>query len=67
MHFGSPSDTWDPCGKVKLSYIHFIIRRGEAELRRLELTSVFYQLPSVSFKQLYLLAHLGFTREAGTF
>ena len=58
MHFVSPSDTWDPCSKVKLNYIHYIIRRGEAELRILELTSVFHHLPSVGPKQLFVLAHL---------
>ena len=68
MHFGSPSNTCDPWGKVKLSYdyVYYIIRRGEAELRILELSSVFHHLPIVSPKQLCALAHLGCTHEAGT-
>ena len=66
MHFGSPSDSWDPCGKAKSSYVHYIIRQGKAELRILELTSVFHYLPSVGPKQLCALAHLGCTREANT-
>ena len=57
MHFGSPSDSWDQCGKAKLSYAQFIIWPDEAELRILELTSVFHQLPSVGQKQLCVLAH----------
>ena len=66
MHFGSPSDSWDGCGKAKPSYVQYIIRQGEAKLRILELTSVFHHLPSVGPKQLCALAHLGCTREAGT-
>ena len=66
MHFGSPSDSWHQCGKAKLSYAQYIIRQGKAELHILELTLVFHHLPSVSPKQLCALAHLGFTREAGT-
>ena len=66
MHFGSPLDSWDPCGKAKPSYVQYIIGQGEAELRILELTSVFHHLPSVGPKQLRALAHLGCTREAGT-
>ena len=64
-HFGSPSDSWDPCIKAKLSYVHYIIRQGKAELRILELTSVFHHLPSVGPNQLCVLAHLGCTQEAG--
>ena len=66
MHFGSPSDSWDPCGKAKPSYVQYIIRQGEAELCILELTSVFHQFPSVGPKQMCALAHLGCTCEAGT-
>ena len=44
MHFGSPSDFWDPCGKEKPSYILYIIRQGEAELRILEFTQCFITL-----------------------
>ena len=65
MHFGSPSDSLDPCGKAKPSYVHYIIRQGEAELRILELTSVFHHLPSVAPKHLCVLAHLGCILEAG--
>ena len=59
MHFVSPSDTWDPCSKVKLNYINYIIGQGEAKLRIFELASVFYCHPIVSPKQLCALAHLG--------
>ena len=65
-HFGSTSDTWDPCNKVKLSYVHYIIRQGKVDLRILELTLVFHHLPSVGPKQLCALAHLGSTRAVGT-
>ena len=51
-------------GKAK--YVHYIIRRGEAELRILELTSVFHHLHSVGPKQFCVLAHLGCTREVST-
>ena len=61
MHFGSPSDSWDPCGKAKLSNVQYIIRQGEATLCILELTSVFHHFPSVGPKQLYALVHLGRT------
>ena len=64
MHFGSPSDSWDQCGKAEPSYVQYIIRQGEAELRILEHTSVFHHLPSVGPKQFFALAHLGCTREA---
>ena len=66
MHFGLPSDSWDPCNKAQLSHVLYIIRQGEAKLCILELTLVFYHLPSVGPKQLCALAHLGCTREAGT-
>ena len=66
MHFGSPLDSWDQCGKAKPSYAQYIIREGEAELDILELTSVFHHLPSVGPKQLCDMANLGSTREAGT-
>ena len=65
MHFGSPSDSWDPYRKAKLSHVQCIIRQGEAELRILELTSVFHYLPSVGSKQLCALAQLGSTHEVG--
>ena len=66
MHFGSPSDSWDPCSKAKPSYVQYIFRQGKAELCILELTSVFHHLPSsVSPKQLCALAHLGCIRVAG--
>ena len=42
MHFGSPSDSWHPCGKEKPSYVLYIIKCGKAELRILELNSVFH-------------------------
>ena len=45
MHFGSTSDSWDPCSKAK--HVQYVIGRGEAELRILELTSVFYQAKRV--------------------
>ena len=66
MHFGSPSDSWNPCGKAKPSHVQYIIRQGEAELHILELTLVFHHLFSVGPKQLCASAHLGCTREAGT-
>ena len=66
LHFRSPSDSWNQCGKAKLSYVQYIIRRGEAELRLLELTLVFHHLPNVGPKQLCALAHLGYTREVVT-
>ena len=66
MHFGSPSDSWDPCGKGKLSHGQYIIRRGKAKLHILELTSMFHSLPCVGPKQLCALAHLGCTSKAGT-
>ena len=56
MHFWSPSDFWDPCGKAMPSYILHIIRQGEAALRLLEPTLVFHHLSSVSSKQLCALA-----------
>ena len=67
MHFVLPSDSWDPCSKAKLSYVHYIIRQGEAELGILELTSVFHHLPIANPKQLCALAHLDCTCKAGTY
>ena len=32
MHAWSGSNSWGPCGKAKLSYVHYDIRQGEAEL-----------------------------------
>ena len=64
MHFESPSDSWDQCGKAKLSYVQYIIRQGEAKLHILEFTSSFHHLPSVGPKQLCALAHLGCNRES---
>ena len=61
VHFGSPLDSWDRCGKAKPSYAQYIIRQGEAELQILELTSVFHHLPSVGPKQLCDRANLGST------
>ena len=52
-------------GKADLSTLHNI-RRGKAELRILELTSLFHHLPSVSPKQLCALAHLRCTYGAVT-
>ena len=42
------------------------MRQGEAKLCILKLLLVYNRLPRVSPKQLYVLAHLGCTREAGT-
>ena len=36
IHFGSPSDSWNPCGKAKLSPVLYTTRQGEPELRILE-------------------------------
>ena len=66
MHFGSPSDSWDQCGKPKRSHAQYIYRQDKAELHILELVSVFHHLPSVSSKQLCALAHLGCTHKEGT-
>ena len=66
MYFGSPSNSWVPCGKAKASYVFYIIRRGEAELLISKLTSVLHHLPSVGPKQFCALEHLGFNREADT-
>ena len=66
MHSWSPPDLWGPWDEEKLSYIHYDIRREEAKLCILKITSVFHHLPSVGPKQLCALAHLGCTREAGT-
>ena len=62
MHFGSPLDSWDPCGKAKPSYVQYIIRQGKAELCILELTQVFHHFPSIGPKQLCALAPLEYTR-----
>ena len=67
MHFGSPSDCGNPFSKAKPSNVQYIIGRGEAKLRVLELTSVVHHLPSVGSKQSCALAHLECTYEAGTF
>ena len=67
MHFGSPSTSGIHAARQKPSHGQYIIRQGEAELRIIELTSVFHHLQSVSAKQLCALAHRGYTREAGTF
>ena len=53
FHFESPLDHWGSPGKAKLSYVHYIIRQGEAKLRILGLTSVFYHLLIEGPKQLY--------------
>ena len=49
-----------------MSYLHYIIRQGEAKVRVLELASVFHHLPSVGPKQLCDLSQLGCTQEVGT-
>ena len=67
MHFGSPSDSWDQCGKAKPGYVQYIIMQGEAELRILELNSVFHHFPSIGPKHLCSLAHLVFTCKAGKY
>ena len=66
MHFGLPSDFWNPYSEAKPSYVLYIIMQGKAELRILELFSVFYHLSSVGPKQLCAFAHLGRTRNAST-
>ena len=58
MHFESPSDSWDPCGKAKPSHVQYIIKQGEAKLGILEITSVFHHFPSVGPKQLCALVIL---------
>jgi len=63
MHFGSPSDSWDPCGKAKQGYVQYVIRQGKGKLHILELTQVFHHLPRIGPKQLCALAHLGCTHE----
>ena len=67
IHSWSPPDPLGPRDKEKVKYIHFNIRREEAKLCILKLATVFHHLSSVSPKQLYALAHLGCTREVGTF
>ena len=66
VHSWSPPDPLGPRDKEKASYIHFDIRREEANLHILKLASVFHHLPSFGPKQLCALAHLGCTREADT-
>ena len=66
MHFWSPSDSCDQCGKAEPSYVQYIIRPGEAKLRILERTIVFHHLSTVGPKQLCALNHLGCTRKAVT-
>ena len=66
MHSWSPPDPWGPRDEKKLSYIHYEIRREEAKLRMIKLTSVFHHLPSFGPKQFCELAHLGCTCEVGT-
>ena len=53
-------------GKVKLRSVHDDTGKGKAKLCMLKLTSKFHHLPRVGPKQLCALAHLGYTREAGT-
>ena len=67
MHFGSPSDSWDPCGKAKPSHLHYIVKRGKAKLCILELTAVFHHLPSVGPKQLCALTHLRCTHKVDAY
>ena len=50
MHSGSPLHSWGPWGQEKPSYVHSIIRRGEAKLRISKLTSVFHCRPSPNFR-----------------
>ena len=65
MHFGSPSDSWDPCGQAKPSHVlYIIIRQGEAKLCILEPTSVFHHFPSVGPQQLCALPLIVYTHEA---
>ena len=66
MPFWSPSDSWDQCGKAKLSHVQYIIRRAVAKLGILELASAFHHLLSVSPKQVCAPIHLGCTCELGT-
>ena len=65
--FRLPLEPFGPSGKVKLSYVHYNIRQGEAKLHILKLTSLFHHLPRVGPKQLCAWAHLESTREAVTF
>ena len=67
IHSWSPPDPLGPRDKEKARYVHFDIRREEAKLLILKLASVFHHLPSFGPKQLCALAHLGCTREVGTF
>ena len=43
-HFGSPSDSWSPWGKLKLSYIFYMIWQEKAQLGTSKLISAFYHL-----------------------
>ena len=61
----SPSDPFGPWGEVKLRYVYYKIKWGEAKPSVLKLTSVFHHLHWVGPKQLCALTHLGCTREAG--
>ena len=45
---------------MKLSYVNYNIRQGEAKLHLLKLTSVYHHLPRVSPKQLCASAHSGY-------
>ena len=66
-NLGHPQTPGIHCGKVKLSYIYYVIRRGKAELCILELTSVFHHLPIVGPGQLCVLAHLRMYQRSGYF
>ena len=66
MHSWSPPDPWGPRDEEKPSYIHYNIRREEAKLCILKLTSVFHHLPSVGPKQLCALEYLGCAPDAVT-
>ena len=62
MHFGSTSDSWDPCSKAKPSFVQYIIRQGEAELRMLELTPRMY--PRSRYFLLYIIVKENFNRKS---
>ena len=63
---GHPQTPGIHAARERPSYLLYIIRQSQAELRILELTSVFHHLTSVGPKQLCALAYLGCTREAVT-
>ena len=67
MHSWSPSHPWGPLDEMKLSYIHYNIRGVVIKLHTLKIASVIHHLPSVGPKQLCPSAHVGCTREGGTF